>query len=503
MNARPNVLLITADQFRFDAIAAHGNPYIRTPHLDRLVAGGVSFHRAYAESPVCVPARACLLTGRLPHRNGVFSNATPLVDGVPTITRSLAAAGYHTQAIGKMHFTPVRASHGFQRRWLSEEIPASVDEDDYLTDLLAAGVDHVLEPHGVRHELYYSPQPSQLPADLHTTGWTGRRTREYLTEAAEREQPFLCWTSFIKPHPPFDPPVPYSLWYDPLEMPDPVRDEAELDRLDYHAYRQHRVKWTHPDLDLDRVRVIRAYYYACVSHVDAEIGRILDTLSATGLRENTLVIFTADHGEYLGDHWSFGKRGFHDAAARIPLVLSWPGVLPPGATTTALAGLTDLAPTLLAATGAAPAGLDPDGHDLLPVATGERRSVRDVLLGQYNAAALGLYCAMDARHKYVYSAADDRESLYRVGSDELSDACDAIPALRAALLDRFRTDGYLEPLAGDGLPGPPATLTWRRYPSPPPVPAGPDRDPAGRGRQYPQWRANPAAGRAEADDSYA
>lgn len=497
MTGRPNVLLITADQFRFDAIAAHGNPHLRTPNLDRLVAEGVSFQRAYAESPVCVPARASLLTGRLPHRSGVFSNATPLADGVPTVVRSVAA-GYHTQAIGKMHFTPVRAGHGFERLWLSEEIPATVEEDDYLTDLVAARVDHVPEPHGVRHELYYSPQPSQLPAELHTTGWTGRRTRDYLAEAAGSGQPFFCWTSFIKPHPPFDPPYPYYLWYDPLEMPDPVRGEDEA--LGYHAYRQHRVKWTRPDLDLDRVRVMRAYYYACVSHVDAEIGRILDQLESTGLAGNTLVVFTADHGEYLGDHWSFGKRGFHDPAARIPMVLRWPGRLPTGAAPEALAGLTDLAPTVLAATGAAPAGVDPDGHDLLPVATGESRAVREVWFGQYHAGPLALYCAMDADHKYVYSAADDRESLYRVGSDETEDLSRSpgsgapLRALRAALHDRFRADGYLEPLDGDG---------WRRYPPPPPVPLGPDRDPAGRGRQYPQWRPDPAAGRVEPDDSYA
>jgi arylsulfatase len=492
-----NVLLITADQMRFDAIAAHGNPYIRTPNLDRLVASGVTFRRAYAESPVCVPARAGLLTGRLPHRNGVYHNGTPLIDGTPTVVRSLAAAGYHTQAIGKMHFTPVRASHGFESMWLSEEIPASADEDEYLTDLLAAGIDHVLEPHGVRHELYYSPQPSQLPADLHTTGWTGRRTADFLTGIGDR--PFFCWTSFIKPHPPFDPPAPYYLWYDPLEMPDPVRDPRELDRLDYHVHRQHRVKWTRPDLDLDRIRVMRAYYYACVSHLDAEIGRILDTLESTGLRENTLVVFTADHGEYLGDHWSFGKRGYHDAAARIPLVLSRPGRIPQGLGADALTGLTDLAPTLLAATGVGAAGLEPDGYDLLPVATGSASSVRDVLLGQFHVGAQALYCAMDASYKYVYSAADHRETMYEVGSDETRDLSSEprhrgdLLRLRGALLRRFAEDGYHEPLSPEG---------WRAYPAPPQAPRGDDRRAEGRGRQYPEWRDNPGRTRVEPNAAY-
>ncbi|WP_162606228.1 sulfatase [Jiangella asiatica] len=485
MTSRPNVLLITADQFRFDAIAAHGNHHVRTPNLDRLVSQGVTFHRAYAESPVCVPARAGILTGQLPHRNGITSNGTPLTDGTPTVVRELASSGYHTQAIGKMHFTPVRASHGFDRLWLSEEIPEAAEEDEYLIDLLAAGMDHVLEPHGIRHELYYSPQPSQLPAHLHTTAWTGRRTREFLASRVHDSAPFFCWTSFIKPHPPFDPPYPYYLWYDPLDMPDPVRADDELGRLGYHIHNQHRVKWTHPELDVTRIRVLRAYYYACVSHVDAEIGRILDQLDESGLRDNTLVIFTADHGEYLGDHWAFGKRGYHDSAARIPLLLSWPGTIPDDAVSSALAGLTDIAPTVLAATGADPGGLDPDGHDLLPVATGRQESVRDVLLGQYHVGAHALYFAMNPRYKYTYSAADDRECLYQVGSDETTDLTGDgryegdLTKLRNALIDRLARDGYHEPLDDDG---------WRRYPPPGPHPSHDDREARGRGRQYPRWK---------------
>lgn len=496
-----NVLLITADQFRFDAVAAHGNPYIQTPNLDRLIAGGVSFERAYTESPVCVPARACILTGQLPHRSGVFHNTTPLVEGAPTVVRELAGAGYHTQAIGKMHFSSPQITHGFERMWLSEEVPRSPQGDDYLSDVVAAGAGHVLEHQGVRHELYYSPQPSQLPIELTCTTWTGRRTVQYLAERASTGQPFFCWASFLKPHPPFDPPSDYYLLYDPLEMPDPVRGETERDRLGYHALSQHRFKWTTPDLDLDRIRVMRAYYYACVSHVDAEIGRILDELERTGLRERTLVIFTADHGEYLGDHWSFGKRGFHDAAARIPLVLSLPGVVPAGRRVEALAGLVDVAPTIMAAVGHRPVTLEPDGHDLLPVAAGDRDGVRKILVGQYNEGAYGLYCAMNDSYKYVYSAADRRESLFALGSDETvdlahhggamddpdgnPDASTALTKLRSALLDRFSADGYHTPLDNS---------TWRIFPTPEAasLPGNGDRDPAGRCRQYPEWREHPA-----------
>lgn len=482
-----NILLIMADQFRYDAIGAHGNPAIRTPGLDRLVDSGTTFSRAYTESPVCVPARACLLTGRLPHQTGVVDNHTPLAAGTATFARDLTAAGYLTQAIGKMHFEPVRADHGFTDMALSEEIPARLADDDYLSELVDAGYGHVLEPHGVRHELYYSPQPSQLPEQLTTTAWTGRKTVEFIgARAAEPEQPWFCFTSFIKPHPPFDPPSPWYLDYDPLDMPDPVRSAAELEQADYHHAAQHRVKWTRPDESLDRIRTMRAYYYACVSFVDAQINAILDELDRHGMRENTLVVFTADHGEYLGDHWAFGKRGFHDAAARIPLVLSQPGSVPCGRTTDALVGLTDVAPTCLAAAGLRDTAVAADGTDLAPLARGEVSRLRDLHYGQYQENEQGLYFVTDGTYKYVYSAASHREQLFLVGSahdDTVDLAADpahatALARLRAAIVERYWADGYLAPLDGSA---------WRHWP-PPPLPHPPDdRDAAGRGRQYPHW----------------
>jgi arylsulfatase A-like enzyme len=462
-----NLLLITADQFRWDAIAAHGDAALATPNLDRLAASGTSFRRAYSESPVCVPARAALLTGKLPHQTGVFDNDTPLPQGTPTFVRELREAGYQTQAIGKMHFQPPRADHGFERLWLSEELPRSPGEDEYLRFLLDAGYGYVEEPHGIRHELYYVPQVSQLPEHLHTTAWTGQRTIDFLERRHEGR--FFCWTSFIKPHPPFDPPAPWYRRYDPLAMRHPVRLPEELARLDHHAKVQHRFKWTVPEQD---AQVLRAYYYACVSFVDAWVGRILDALERLGLAEDTLVLFTADHGEYLGDHHRFGKRGFHDAAARVPFLLSWPGRVPAGEERHDLVGLTDVAPTLLAA-----AGLPAAGRNLL--APGLPR--RDVLVGQFSRGATGLYLAMDDQYKYVYSAADDRESLLRVGTllDECQDHAGdpgltgRRDSLRRRLLDRFARDGYREPLGEDG---------WRRF-SPPPPPSIEDR-----GLQFARWR---------------
>jgi arylsulfatase len=484
---RPNILLIMCDQLRYDAIAAHGNPAIDTPNLDRLATSGVSFRRAYTESPVCVPARGIALTGRLPHRTGVVDNQRQLAPDTPTFATELARGGYVTQAIGKMHFRPVREPYGFQRLWLSEEIPQLVEDDDYLTAVIAAGHGHLLEPHGVRHELYYVPQPSQLPENLTTTAWTGQRTIDFLREHASRNsEPFLCWTSFIKPHPPFDPPAPWYLRYDPLQMPDPVRSPAERERLLHHVRQQHRAKWTSPDFEINRIRTIRAYYYALVSFVDHWVGRIIDALEDLGLRDNTLLVFTADHGEYLGDHWAFGKRGFHDAAARLPFVASWPDRLPQGRSVNALIGLEDLAPTLLAAAGIDTAALAADGIDLLPLASGEIDHGHDHLIGQFQQAATGLYLSMDRDFKYIYSAADHRELLLRVGSqtDETVDLAtdpnyeDVLSDLRNRVIRRFQEDDYLMPLDGHG---------WREFPPSVDIGEPDDRLSDGRGRQYPLW----------------
>src|SRR5438093_3433933 len=186
---RPNLLLIMSDQHRGDcldfATQANGErTRVQTPHLRRLANQGVYFPRFYSESPVCVPARAILQTGLLPHRLDMYANGDILPADHPTLASCLAASGYFTQAIGKMHFRPVRERHGFHRLWLSEEIPWTYQEDEFLQFLIAAGYGHVEEPNGVRHEMYELPQPSQLPETHHTTAWTGRKTIEFLREHA-------------------------------------------------------------------------------------------------------------------------------------------------------------------------------------------------------------------------------------------------------------------------------------------------------------------------------
>jgi len=154
---RPNLLFILTDQQRHDTMGCYGNRQIFTPSLDRLAASGVVFERAYTSSPECVPARSVMMTGLSPHRSGVFSNGSRQSVQTPTFQRLLRDAGYLTQAIGKMHFVPSREGFGMERLCLSEEIPGTVEEDEFLTDLVAAGFGHAEEPHGMRSHMYYVP----------------------------------------------------------------------------------------------------------------------------------------------------------------------------------------------------------------------------------------------------------------------------------------------------------------------------------------------------------
>jgi len=468
--ARPNVLLITTDQQRYDALGAAGNPLIRTPVLDRLCAEGTRFDRCYTPSPVCVPARHALLTGLLPHNNGCFNNGGRLAAETPTMMGVLSAAGYVTHGVGKMHFTPPRRALGFHSLELSEEIPARAEHDDYLTFLHARGFAHVHEPHGVRSDMYYVPQVSQLPAELHATAWTADRAAAFL-RAHDQHRPFFLWTSFIKPHPPFDPPVPWNKLYRTIDMAKPFRPDGYRDLQTWWMRHQNRYKYREDGPEDTLARTIRAAYYACVSFIDYHLGRILGVLAATGLAQNTLVMFTSDHGELLGDYGSWGKRSFLDPSARVPLIARWPGHLAAGAVATAPVSLVDIMPTVLAAAGVDPAAHHLDGMDLATPAADDGHRV---VFGQLDQGARGTYMATDGAAKYFYSAPDDREYLFDLAAEQRESRNLAgdpawtgrLQDLRDRLFARWRQDGYAAPSYGEG---------WRRH-SVLPDPEDPDTD---------------------------
>jgi arylsulfatase len=465
MPTQPNILLLFTDQQRADTIAALGNPVIRTPNLDRLVHEGTAFTSAFTPAAECVPARCCLTTGQYPGKNRCYNNGSPMPwDEKESVMAALARAGYHTHGIGKCHFTPGKRAnelHGFAARQTQEEIVSGPGSDDYLRDLQANGGAHITDPHGVRGEMYYIPQPAQMPAAQHPTQWVGDRAVEFLHGQATRAQPWFLFTSFIHPHPPFAPPAPWHKLYRDLDVPLPHTPEGWERLLVFVNRQQNRYKRRDRGVDLQLMRTIRAYYFACISFVDYQIGRILETLEATGQLDNTLIAFSSDHGELLGDYHSFGKRSYHDAAARIPLVLRGPGITP-GQRCETPASLLDLPATFLGAAGTSFATHDCDGVDLREFAANPPDD--RLVFSQLHRAGDGLYTAVNRRWKYVYSAPDQRELLFdrRRDPGETHDLAEALwqpqypsvkaqARMRGALIDWLREQGEEAALDGERL----------------------------------------------------
>lgn len=478
--SRPNIVLIFTDQQRADTIGALGNPVIRTPALDRLCRSGVAFTNAFSPSPVCISARCSLIHGQYPLHTGCYENTVMPTDGRQTFMAALTAAGYRTHGIGKCHFTPDGyALRGFETREHQEELIRDPDKDDYLRFLHANGFRHVCDPHGIRGEMYYVPQPSQYPAHLHPTQWLGDRSVAFVRENAGSQRPWFLFASFIHPHPPFAPPNPWHKLYRAPLMPLPnVPADAEALQTFVNRF-QNRYKYRDQGIDQNLLRCQKAYYYATISFIDYQVGRLLEALQETGQLDNTLILFTADHGELLGDYHCFGKRSMHDACARIPMLARLPGRFAAGQVCTAPASLVDIAATVCGAAGARVESHPLDGCDLADLATGA--AAREMVFAQHafvpfkpqghllhqdpaSRAALSTYMAVSRRWKYVYSAPDHREFLFDRTGDPLETRSRAglplcrepLNALRKALMDHLRAGGETGSIAPDGQ--------WREFP---------------------------------------
>jgi arylsulfatase A-like enzyme len=434
----PNILHFFVDQMRFDAIRALGNPGIRTPALDRLVSEGCTFDNAYSSCPVCIPARCGMIYGQYPHHTDCYENNFPMPsDDRQSFMGMLTDAGYRTHGIGKCHFTPdPLALRGFQTRETQEELPRHPDDDDYLTYLKGNGLGYVIDPHGVRGEMYYIPQVSQIPPEHHPTKWVGDRAIAFLEEEGNNDDPWYLFTSFIHPHPPFSPPTPWHKMYGIDDVPSPNIPLQYDQLLQYVNRAQNRYKYRDQGFDYNLIRMIRAYYYSCISFIDHQVGRVLEVLDKTGATENTLIIFTADHGEYLGDYHCFGKRGMHDAAARIPMIIAQPGVFDGGKRLDSPVSLVDLAPTIAASIGNDDKDSSTHSWDGIPLQSVVDGTVeRDVVFSQLafvkhsdgtsgdeflsldpvsseERAENSTYMVVSKDYKYIYSAQDDKELFF-------------------------------------------------------------------------------------------
>jgi arylsulfatase A-like enzyme len=400
---RPNILLITSDQQHYDTMGAT-NPRIRTPALDRLCREGTRFDRAYCPNPTCTPTRATIITGMYPSQHGAWSLGTKLFEDVPTVGDLLGRVGYQTSLVGKAHFHPLASEPGME----SIECQPTLRNLDFWRRFHGPwyGFQHVetarmhtCESHSGGHYAiwmeeqgladwrdYFEDYPANpekkrriqatrtwaLPERFHYTRWTGERTIAQIERASREGKPFFCWASFHDPHPDYLVPEPWASMYNPADMTPGTLSPDEHSRNPPHFALTQEAKpdfskafpddrWIHGAhshrREPDHLRKDIACYYGMISFLDQEIGRILARLDEMGIAENTLVVFSTDHGHFLGQHGLTAKAIHHyEDLLRVPFLVRWPGQVPAGTVRSALQNLVDLTPTFLAAAGIAVPG---------------------------------------------------------------------------------------------------------------------------------------------------
>ena len=402
---QPDILMIMADQLSALALSAYGHPVVRTPHLDRLAARGVVFENAYCNFPLCAPSRASLMSGRLASRIGVYDNAAEFPASVPTMAHGLRALGYATCLAGKMHFVGPDQLHGFEERLTTDIYPADFgwtpnwDAPEERIDWWYHNMESVRQA-GI------AEATNQLDFDEEVAFQAERRLAEQV-RARDGRPLFLC-ASFTHPHDPYA--VPRAYWdrYRPDEIDLPAVPALPPGSLDAHSRRLMRVcdmpaaAITEADL-----RRARHAYYGEIAYVDERIGRLLEALERFGLRDDTVILVTADHGEMLGERGLWYKMHFFEWALRVPLILSAPGRFEPRPVRQPVS-LVDLLPSLIELAGGA---VDPtmqgDGRSLVPLATGSAVEPRPVL-AEYTAegALAPILMIRDGDLKLIWSEAD-------------------------------------------------------------------------------------------------
>ena len=453
---RPNILLITTDQQRHDTIHAAGCDFMKTPNLDALASDGVLYRSAYSPVPACVPARHCLLTGLPPRYHGFdqnyFDNARQVPYDIASFPRILSDNDYDTHAIGKMHFSPTRRANGFDHLCLMEEIPRYLEDDEYTMYLREKGWGQVQSVHGVRHLLYFRPQQSFIPEELHGSSFVADRTIEALRRN-RGNRPFFIWSSFIHPHPPLDVPPRWAHMYDDAAIPEAYESATPVSAQS----RETAGVFENGSAEiLDRVRRL---YYSAISFADWNIGRILDELKRLGMYDDTLIIFTSDHGEMLGDNGAFQKEIPYEGSVHVPFILKPSRGLVPAVGEGEKIDLYDVMPTILEASGA----VHPDKVHPFPgrsLFSSERD--RRYLFAQFGCGNYRWISLIGDRYKYNYYYGGGHEELFDLVSDRRerrnllygapdNDVLAVRDEMRNMLISRERSEGLEGYADGSGL----------------------------------------------------
>ena len=420
----PNILFIQVDQQAASFLGAYGNSVAKTPHIDALAERSVVFDSAYTNFALCAPSRFSMLSGRLASEVGAYDNGAEFPSAIPTYAHYLKASGYHTSLVGKMHFVGADQLHGFDERLTIDIYPASFQWTGDWNDANQ-------QKHSNDARSFTLAGPVTRNVQLDYDEEVLHRARRKLFDLArgsgiDNDQPWHMTVSFTHPHDPYQ--CSHEHWnrYDHADIDMP--EVGLLDNLDPYSQRL-RKEYGLEGIEItdEQVRNARHGYYGSVSYVDDLVGGVLQTLRDSGQEDNTVVVFSTDHGDMMGERGLWYKRTFFEGGSRIPLMVSWPTRFAPGRVASNTS-LVDLLPTFVELGGSKAEPVDPtDGHSLVPLCEDTASAGADLVFGENlsEGATAPILMAKRGSMKYVWSGCDPAQ-LFDLDTDplELEDRID-------------------------------------------------------------------------------
>lgn len=455
---KPNILLIMIDQLRFDTLGFMGHKVVKTPHIDSLAGQGVIFNKAYSSCPSCIPARAALFTG-LSQKN---HKRVGYADGINwtyenTLPELLSKQGYYTQCVGKMHVSPLRNNLGFHNvdlhdgylhYYRREDIPfyenQKFSDDYYYWIKNELGIEADTADTGIDCNSWVA-RPWPYEEKYHPTNWVTTKSIDFLRKR-DRDKPFFLMASYVRPHPPFDAPSCYFDLYKNEDIPEsPIGDWVDEELI--KNVPKHFAADIAPN-DEELIRQAKIGYYACITHLDHQIGRLIHELIERQLYDNTLVVFTSDHGELLMDHNMFRKSLAYEGSSHIPLFISGGyNALKRlnNSICSSIVELRDILPTLIDYVGGnIPENID--GKSLLPLIEDTSKDIRDYLHGEHAYGHKSNHFIVTKKDKYIWFSKTGKEQYFDLENDAMEEKDlihnenykDRIDILRKYLIDELK-----------------------------------------------------------------